>query len=110
MTNQPPRFTPWSGTTWPWALTIDRPWACSMLIWADDVLEYSPVNIRRLDRSKVDRRMTGSSLVRIISRKVLDLSRLADPTKAPGNVCMHQHATPIGDNGLVVSRANWSPS
>jgi hypothetical protein len=52
--------------------------------------------------------------LRIILRKVLDLSQLADPTKAPGNVCMHQHATPIGDNrvgciaGELVAQLNES--
>jgi hypothetical protein len=32
--------------------------------------------------------------------KVLHLSQFADSTKALGNVCLHQHATPIGDSGV----------
>src|SRR6202011_1628508 len=68
MTNQPPRLTPTSGTTWPLAFTIERPWACSMLIWANAVLVHSPVNSKRLDRNTDDRRMTGCSSVIYLSQ------------------------------------------
>src|SRR5258708_1481498 len=63
MTNQPPRLTPTSGTTAPSAFTIERPLACSMLIWASEVLEHSPVNVSRLDRNRAVRRMIGCSPV-----------------------------------------------
>src|SRR6266702_7937526 len=64
MTNQPPRFTPTKGTTAPCAFTIERPLACSRLIWAREVLEHSPVSVSRLDRNRAGRCMIGRPSVK----------------------------------------------